>query len=489
MKNGSMVLLLGWLLSACTAPIVLKPVEKQLKKSSLLSYSTVPQVQSGWDIYLAGAYRYGPSIIINGDGSIDAWFSSPGGAYGVLNYNDGGNPNSHVPIALSGSNTAAQKFTATDTFRLLEVVCPNWGSTTSNLTLRLYQWNSSYSTTVAGTPLLSQAYVHFADNARLSLTSTVGLPAGNYLWVLSNPSGTPGVWKYPTAVSGVTNYFNGAVVSGSYEAATYPSATIKGYWDQVAYRHSTDGGVTWTADQMVLKPTAHTRDELSICDPGVAKWGSYYYLGYTSTEDTRGTDNHVYVCRSLSPTGPWQKWNGTGWGGAPQPVVTYTGSADYFGAGEPSMVVKNDTVFFYYSWNAGGTEDVTTRIATASTTDANWPGSLTFRGTAMNKTSIGGADHSDVKYRDDLQMFQAIHTASRLSASSYMVLWESADGISFQKIAELRDSTLRPYLHNCGWSGNAAGHLDPSTPQYVSYAYGPNWGAWNTRWHPLDFTP
>jgi hypothetical protein len=488
MKNVSIVLLLLWLFAACNLPVRVKP-DVLPEKLTGVTYRSVPLVQTGWDIYVAGSYRYGPSIIVNADGSIDAWFAAAGGTYGIQHFDDGGNPGSHSPVALSGTNTAAQKFNATDTFRLLEVTCPTWGSTTSNLTLKLYKWNSSYSTTIAGTPLLSQAYVHFADNAQLSLTSTVGLPAGDYLWVLSNPSGTPGVWKYAASATGVTNYLNGAVVTGSYEATTYASLTTKGFWDQVAYRHSTDGGVTWTADQMVLKPTANTRDEYSICDPAAAKWGSYYYIGYTSTEDIRGLFNHVYVCRSTSPTGPWEKWNGTGWGGAPQPVVTFTGGPDYWGAGEPSLVVKNDTVFFYYTWDAGGTEDVTTRVATASATDANWPGSLTHHGTAMNKTSIGGADHSDVKYRDDLQKFQALHTASRLSASSYIVLWESTDGITFTKTAELRDSTLRPYLHNCGWSGNAAGHIDPATPQYVSYAYGPNWGAWNTRWHPLDFIP
>jgi hypothetical protein len=34
-----------------------------------------PKCSSGWDIYKAGTYRYGPCFIINDDGSIDAWFA------------------------------------------------------------------------------------------------------------------------------------------------------------------------------------------------------------------------------------------------------------------------------------------------------------------------------------------------------------------------------------------------------------------------------
>lgn len=37
-----------------------------------------PSAQDGWDIFTGSGYRYGPSIIINDDGSIDAWFAAPG---------------------------------------------------------------------------------------------------------------------------------------------------------------------------------------------------------------------------------------------------------------------------------------------------------------------------------------------------------------------------------------------------------------------------
>src|SRR5690606_7274905 len=130
---------------------------------------------------------------------------------------------------------------------------------------------------------------------------------------------------------------------------------------QASYRRSTDGGKNWSAEKMVLKPTEGTRDELSVCDPGVVKFGAYYYAGYTSTEDTRGLFNHAYVARATSPEGPWQKWDGNGWGSDPQPVISFDGDADAWGAGEPSMVTNNDTLFFYYTWNDKNTLE--TRVA------------------------------------------------------------------------------------------------------------------------------
>lgn len=287
---------------------------------------------------------------------------------------------------------------------------------------------------------------------------------------------TPGGYRYGPSIMQHPD--------GSLDAWFASSPTISGIWDEIDYRHSTDGGITWTADQVSLRPTSGSRDHYSVCDPGVVKFGGYYYIGYTSTEDSRGVFNHAYVARSQSPSGPWEKWNGSGWGGNPQPVITFTGNADAWGAGEPCMVVKSDTLYFYYTWTDVGINE--TRVATVSTANANWPASLVLRGTAVNKVSIAGADHCDIKYRDDLQKFQAIHTASRLSPNSYIVLWESADGITFTKTAEIRDA-LKPYLHNCGWSGDESGHIDPTRRQYLSYAYGPDWGAWYTAWHPISF--
>ncbi|MFT3702907.1 MAG: hypothetical protein QM802_11075 [Agriterribacter sp.] len=447
-------------------------------------YKNVFTVQAGWDIYTGGVYRYGPSIIENNDGTIDAWFAAPGGTFGdkILLFQDAG---AQSPVSLATGNTAAQKFTATDSFYAVAVACPNWGSTNSNVTLSFYQWKSNYASTVAAAPLQQIVYNNYKDNQNLQVVNENKFPAGTYLWLLSDPSGTAGVWKKDGSVEGVSNFKDGAAADGCYQSfILINKSSGAAYWDQVAYRRSTDGGKTWTGDSMVLKPTEGTRDQFSICDPGVVKINNYYYIGYTSTEDERGVFNHAYVARSISPKGPWEKWNGVSWGGNPQPVITFDGEPDAWGAGEPCMVVNNDTLFFYYSWN--GTTTTETRVAIASATDTNWPAHLTLHGTAVNKTSIAGSDHCDIKYRDDLKKYYAIHTASRLTANSYIVLWESSDGITFTRLADITTS-LKPYLHNCGWSGDENGHIHPQKQQYISYAYGPNWANWNTMWHPISF--
>jgi hypothetical protein len=475
--------LLGWILIAAGSCGKSKATADNTSSADT-SYESVFAVQKGWDIYTGGVYRYGPSIIENTDGTIDAWFAAPGGTFGdkILCYNESG---LQTAVSLTTGHTAAQQFTSEAPFYAVAVACPNWNSTNSSLTLSLYQWKSDYALTIASGPLATVVYNNYQDNQNLQAASENKFPPGIYLWVLTDPSGTAGVWKKDGSIDGISNFKDGAATGGSYQSFILINRSSgASYWDQAAYRRSADGGKTWTEDVMVLKPTEGSRDQLSVCDPGVVKCNGYYYIGYTSTEDVRGVFNHAYVARSTSPGGPWEKWNGTSWGGNPQPVITFDGEADAWGAGEPCMVVNNDTIFFYYSWN--GVETTETRVATAAAADNNWPAHLTLHGTAINKTAIKGSDHCDVKYRDDLKKYYAIHTASRLTANSYIVLWESPDGLSFSKIAEIR-AGLKPYLHNCGWSGDERGHINPGRQQYLSYAYGPNWANWNTAWQPISF--
>ncbi len=42
-----------------------------------------------------------------------------------------------------------------------------------------------------------------------------------------------------------------------------------GEWDWIIYRHSPDGGETWTDETAVIKPTPDSPDFYSCCDPGV----------------------------------------------------------------------------------------------------------------------------------------------------------------------------------------------------------------------------
>ncbi|MEC3880176.1 hypothetical protein [Parapedobacter sp. 10938] len=447
-------------------------------------YNRVFSPKAGWDVYDGGGYRYGPSIITDDDGLIQAWFASPGAVHGmdVLLYHADASPR---PIAIESSDIVAQHFMATDAFYSINVRCPNWNSTNSALTLRLYSWLGDYATSIATSPIASMHYDNYTDNQYLQLANPGKFASGAYIWTLSEGNGTAGVWSRTEAMPNSTSYFNGESVDEAYEAylmLEQNSGTV--YWDQAMYRTSIDGGKTWTADVPALSPTDGSRDEYSVCDPGVVKIGNYYYAGYTSTEDEGMIFNHVYVARSTTPTGPWLKWDGTGWSDNPQPVVEFDGHQDAWGAGEPSMVINNDTLFFYYTWTDKHLHE--TRVAIADATDENWPAGLTYKGIAIDKLNIAGSDHCDVKYRPDIKRYQAIHTAARMTASSYIVLWESSDGLRFEKVGEIRQN-LKSHLHNCGWSGDLHGHIDPSKPQYISYAYGSDWGNWKTSWHPITF--
>lgn len=495
MKNISLKKTFG--LVAIVAVSMLQPI------SAVTIGGVSMSALEGWDIYTAGTYRYGPSIIRNEDGSLDAWFAAAGSDYqsDFTNtfehlFNDAA---SHTPVKIKDVGVAAQKFVSKVPFFSIDVSTPTWGTFGKDaVTITLYKWNQSYALTLKGTPVSTYRYTALRDNQWVELRcnnndSTKAeefFPAGTYLWTLTDGTSNSGVWLRSSASSKYTSqsYQSGSLVSGCYESAlSYEAHTLRfgSYWDQVSYQHSDDEGKTWTAEKMVLKPTYGTEDQLSVCDPGVAKWGGYYYIGYTSTQDTRGTDNNAYVARSKSPTGPWEKWNGSGWGGKTvASVVNYTGNPDKFGAGEPCMIVKDSTVFFYYSWNDNGT---TTRVATGNAYDENWPATLKTRGVAINKSSIDGSDHCDIKYCDTLKRFIAVHTASRMNASSKIVVWYSSNGLYFTKAGELTGA-LKPYLHNCGISGDAKGHIDITKPQYICYAYGSTWASWNTRLNPLSFT-
>ncbi len=246
--------------------------------------------------------------------------------------------------------------------------------------------------------------------------------------------------------------------------------------DLVSYARFFDGGKKRTRERIALSPTPQSEDQNWTCDPGVIKIGDYYYIGYTSTQDDRGIGNNVYVGRSKTPEGPFQKWDGKGWGIEPAPLVKYTGDPSFFGVGEPSFVLLDDTLYIYYSWCAEN--GATTRVATADATDENWPATLVDHGECIPPKDQG--DSTDVKYADAFGRFLAVFTEKRFSDDSYIAVWESFDGLKFRQSGFVKANTAKR-LHNCGISGRSDGHIGAEDPVYLSYAYGTNWGKWPTR--------
>ena len=266
--------------------------------------------------------------------------------------------------------------------------------------------------------------------------------------------------------------------------AFFSSPGIFDEWDYIFYRHSPDGGKSWTTEKSVLAPTPEAADFYSCCDPGIVRFGGYYYLAYTSTVVEGGVDNNVFVARSKSLDGPYEKWNGNGWGGKPAPVVEYTGNPETYGAGEPSMVVLNDTLFLYYTWRDGDLNH--TRLSVADASNENWPQTLEYKGVAIDHIQ-GDTDSADVKFVEDYGKFIAVSTASRFTTDSYVKVYMSNDGVSFEESYYLKTNTIHT-LHNCGITSREDGHIRLSDNLYLSYAYGEEFGTWATRIQEVELS-
>ncbi len=272
---------------------------------------------------------------------------------------------------------------------------------------------------------------------------------------------------------------------GSVDAYFACVGTVSGEWDWIAYRHSPDGGESWEPEKIVLTPTQNAMDHFSNCDPGVVYFGGYYYLGYTSTLNGKGFCNNLFVARSKNPDGPFEKWNGSGWGGyEPQPIVYFDEDYQKWGIGEPSFVELNGILYMYYTHSGASGEY--TMVATADATDENWPATLQFHGAACKKET----DSLDVKYVEEWGKFIAVATGDRMGVSSWLGVYESNDGLHFELVDITREGTYS-HLHNAGISSRPNGHIrlaDDADKLRVIYAYGEGWGTWNTRVQPITLT-
>jgi len=256
-------------------------------------------------------------------------------------------------------------------------------------------------------------------------------------------------------------------------------------WDWISYRRSEDGGNSWSDEEIVLTPTPGSMDQFSCCDPGVVYFNGYYYRGYTSTINSKGVCNNVFVARSENPDGPFEKWNGHGWGGEnPEPIFYYDEYYASFGNGEPSFVELNGTLYIYYSHCAPTGEY--TMVATADATDENWPATIKNQGSAVKKTT----DSLDIKYIEDWGKFIGISTGERMGPNSWIAVYESNNGLDFELVDVVREGTYT-HLHNAGVSSRRNGHINLSEDAdklCVIYAYGEGWGIWNTRVQPISLT-
>ncbi len=275
--------------------------------------------------------------------------------------------------------------------------------------------------------------------------------------------------------------------------------------DWITCRSSSDLGKTWSEEKIVLCPNPQSRDQLSVCDPDVFFYDGYYYLGYTATMDAteNGTVNNVFIARSPDPLGPFEKWNGEGWGGDPVPLICYDGVWNGWGAGEPAFVIRDEEIFVYSTLDSFSEENrrvKSTVVHTADVTKKDWPSSLRFAGYAVIRTDMDSTseedgyeyfecDSWDAAYVEEYDKFLAICTNRRLRNDSCLLYYESDDGLSFRRISEINTNVCRA-CHNAGLMSDANGHIKPQDPVVVGYAYagseGAAWGVWATRFAEAD---
>lgn len=269
---------------------------------------------------------------------------------------------------------------------------------------------------------------------------------------------------------------------GSYDAWFSAPGNNSTQWDWITYRHS-DDGENWSKEKIILKPTEGSRDQCSVCDPGVIYFNGYYYLGYTSTDDygRKGFNNSMFVARSENPDGPYEKWNGSGWGGKPQPIIEYDGDPKGWGIGEPSFVLMGNELYIYYTYfdTTGGY----TSLARAEVGE-NWPETIEEKGAVLGRTT---QDSLDVFYADDYKVFMAFSIENRMSESSEMAIYVSTNGQEFEHC----DSTkkyIEDYAHNMGIAKGPDGHQRADRPILAGYAYGKRWGRWNAKFQHINIS-
>lgn len=263
--------------------------------------------------------------------------------------------------------------------------------------------------------------------------------------------------------------------------AYFASGGDSGEWDRITYRSSEDDGKTWSAEKIVVYPTPASMDHYSCCDPGAVYFNGYYYIGYTSTLNDGGYCNNIFVARSENPDGPFEKWNGSGWGGAPAPMIYFEQSYGYWGIGEPSFVELNGTLYIYYTYSTPMKAYL--MLATADAKNENWPAELRYHGAIMEKSS----DSLDIKYVEDWGKFVGVAKAD----GGYIAVYESSDGKSFRLADAVREHVcISPF--GLGLSSRPNGHIRLSEDKdrlRLLYAYGDSgWAAWNTRIHTITLT-
>lgn len=134
----------------------------------------------------------------------------------VKTYTDSG---TREPLNLRHGQVVGVKFSVGKDERANNITgeYPSWANNIGEITVKLYRWNTDYTTTVAAMPIYEQKFVDFQDCAKIAFnisdTAGHGIGEGEYLWTVSGHDGDGGVgmWtdKLPAESSGISMFYEG----------------------------------------------------------------------------------------------------------------------------------------------------------------------------------------------------------------------------------------------------------------------------------------
>jgi hypothetical protein len=226
-------------------------------------------------------------------------------------------------------------------------------------------------------------------------------------------------------------------------------------WDNVRHESSPDL-IHWSAPDNVLVPTVYER---SNCDPSVVFSNGFYYLYYGGNVTTDQTV--VFVARSTNPDGPFLKYTPQGaWESQPalsQIVIAPANpdpTGEYYGAGEPSVVIRNGVFYMWYSDDTytGSKPELCQTYLVTSLDGLNWTPATLTTGIPVGLGSI------DVKYDPTIAKFVMVEINNAFTSTASLTFQYSADGINWEEQV-LAQQNLPPNPANPGLSGDEQGNM------------------------------
>ncbi len=130
-----------------------------------------------------------------------------------FDYHSGASESSRSAFQVGENDEYGCRFGASAPFDSVSVSCPSYSDNTGSITFSLYRWETNYTVTSGASPVATETFTDFSDNATLSMDFDE-CTAGEYLLVLSGGTDGVGVWMFSESRTGTFLYNNGLELEG-----------------------------------------------------------------------------------------------------------------------------------------------------------------------------------------------------------------------------------------------------------------------------------